>query len=257
MFTLKRKGGAMATTNVGNGPGPDTNGEAPRAEWLDHTRVFLQPIAAPSILGLFGFAAATFSVAANLAGWYGSAASAQFLFPFATATGGIAQFAAGMWAFRARDAIATAMHGIWGSFWIAYGILQFLIAAGTVPASGGHNAIGFWFVALAAITAFGAIAAVRRSAALTSVLGTLAVGAGLLAVFWIAGGTGWEHAAGWVLIVSAAAAAYTAGAMMIAASWGRSVLPLGEYRPRAALPGSRILEALEHEYDEPGVKRGQ
>jgi len=31
---------------------------------------------------------------------------------------------AGMWAYRARDAVATAMHGMWGSFWIAYGILN-------------------------------------------------------------------------------------------------------------------------------------
>jgi len=34
-------------------------------------RVFLQPIAAPSVLGLFGFAGATFIVASNLAGWWG------------------------------------------------------------------------------------------------------------------------------------------------------------------------------------------
>ena len=34
------------------------------------TRVFLQPIAAPSILGLAGFAGATFIVASNLAGWW-------------------------------------------------------------------------------------------------------------------------------------------------------------------------------------------
>lgn len=247
----------MPTTRGRNVPAASTNGDRAHAEWLDHTRVFLQPIAAPSILGLFGFAAATFIVAANLAGWYGTTTSGQFLFPFALATGGIAQFAAGMWAFKARDAIATAMHGIWGAFWIGYGLLQFLIAAGTVPAGGGNDAIGFWYIALAAITAFGTIAALRKSVALSAVLGTLAVGAALVAVFRLAGGTGWEHAAGWVLVVSAALATYTAGAMMIAASWGRAVLPLGEYRERTATPGSRILEALEHEYDEPGVKRGQ
>ncbi len=54
-------------------------------------RVFLQPIAAPSILGLFGFAGATFVVAANVAGWYGTTESGKFLFPFALAFGGIAQ----------------------------------------------------------------------------------------------------------------------------------------------------------------------
>ena len=39
------------------------------------TRVGLQPIAAPSVLGWFAFAGATFIVAAWMAGWYGSPAS--------------------------------------------------------------------------------------------------------------------------------------------------------------------------------------
>ena len=71
------------------------------------TRIFLQPIAAPSILGLFGFAAATFIVAANVAGWYGNHSTTPLvLAPFAAVFGGIAQFMAGMWAYRARDAVA-------------------------------------------------------------------------------------------------------------------------------------------------------
>src|SRR3954451_25125276 len=91
-------------------------------------RVFLQPIAAPSVLGLFGFAGATFIVAANLAGWYGNASSPGYLFPFAMFFGGLAQFTAGMWAYKARDAVATAMHGMWGSFWLGYGLLNLLVA---------------------------------------------------------------------------------------------------------------------------------
>jgi len=93
-------------------PGPTTAaGEAPGID--ARTRVFLQSIAAPSILGLFGFAGATFIVAAHLAGWYGTTNSGEFLFPFAAMFGGLAQFMAGMWAYRARDGIATAMHGMW------------------------------------------------------------------------------------------------------------------------------------------------
>lgn len=59
-------------------------------------RIYLQPIAAPSILGLYGFAAATFMVAANFAGWYGGPDSVTYLFPFAALFGGIAQFLAGI-----------------------------------------------------------------------------------------------------------------------------------------------------------------
>jgi hypothetical protein len=46
-------------------------------------QVYLQPIAAPSILGLYGFAGATFIVAAHLPKWYGGAETFLFVFPFA------------------------------------------------------------------------------------------------------------------------------------------------------------------------------
>src|SRR5205823_13948107 len=93
-------------------------------EGFARPRVVLQPIAAPSVLGLFGFAGATLIVASNLAGWWGSETSTPYLAPFAATFGGLAQFMAGMWSFRARDVLATAMHGMWGAFWIAWGILQ-------------------------------------------------------------------------------------------------------------------------------------
>src|SRR5919205_797642 len=69
---------------------PQRNGETPSelADWRDRTRVFLQPIAAPSILGLFGFALSTFMVSAQLDGWYGTPRSGMFLFPFAVAADG-------------------------------------------------------------------------------------------------------------------------------------------------------------------------
>ncbi len=98
-------------------------GDSPAAQ------VYLQPIAAPSILGLYAFVGATLIVAAELAGWYGNSQTASYLFPFAAAFGGVAQFAAGMWAYKVRDAIATAMHGMWGSFWVSFGILE-LVGAG-------------------------------------------------------------------------------------------------------------------------------
>jgi succinate-acetate transporter protein len=243
---------AATTTNGDHRLGHD--------EWLDHTRVFLQPIAPPSILGLFGFAGATFMVATNMAHWYGNPASGILIFPFALTFGGLAQFAAGMWAYRARDAIATAMHGMWGAFWIAYGILWFLVALRLIPlgpASGKVPALGYWFIALSAITVFGAIAALGTNLSLTSVLATLAVGAALTAVWRLVGGTGWEKAGGWVLFASACLALYTAGSMMIASAWGRTVLPLGEYRKAANIPGQRPVDALQYEFGEPGIKQGQ
>lgn len=252
----------MATANPGARPAHTANttdGDGTHEQWLDHTRVFLQPIAAPSILGLFGFAAATFIVAANLAGWYGTPTSGEFLFPFALTFGGIAQFAAGMWAFKARDGLASAIHGMWGSFWIAYGILQLLGAVGVlvIPATGAFVELGYWFLALAVITGFGMVAALGENLGITAVLATLAVGSAFIAIFYLTGASGWKTVGGWVLVASAFIATYTAGAMMIAASWGRTVLPLGEYNKAANIPGRKPIDPLQYEFGEPGVKQGQ
>lgn len=234
------------------------NGHRESVEMREHTRVFLQPIAAPSILGLFGFAGATFIVAAHLAGWYGSATSPEFLFPFAAMFGGLAQFLAGMWAYKARDGIATAMHGMWGSFWLAYGIFNLLVAVGVyvVPA-GSFPELGFWFLVLAAITALGALAAIAESLALFTVLSSLAVGAGFLAIHYLTGVHWWEVAGGWILIGSAIAAAYTAGAMMLEGAWGRVLLPLGKIEKDANIPGREFTRPVQFEHGEPGVRMGQ
>src|SRR4051812_37127297 len=143
--------------------------------WLDgfaRPRVVLQPIAAPSILGLFGFAGSTFIVAGHLAGWYGNPSTDLYLAPFAAFFGGLAQFLAGMWAYRARDAVATAMHGTWGAFWLGYGLLFLLVATGQLATGRTMDtAFGMWFVPLCAITISGMLGAiVERSIGVTAVL---------------------------------------------------------------------------------------
>jgi len=238
-----------------------SNGHAVTSElsdWRDQTRVVLQPIAAPSILGLFGFAAATFMVAAHLAGWYGNDDSPTFLFPFAATFGGLAQFVAGIWAYRARDGLATAMHGMWGAFWMAFGLLFLLVATGdlTVP-TGKFVEFGFWFLTLAAITAAGAVASVAENLGLTAVLATLTVGAGLLAVGYLTGVEGWLRTGGWVLIASSICAWYVATALMLQSTFGHVVLPLGKPRKAANVPGNQVTRPIEYEHGEPGVKQGQ
>jgi succinate-acetate transporter protein len=221
-------------------------------------RIFLQPIAAPSVLGLYGFFGATLIVAAHMAGWYGDKQTPEFLFPFAAMFGGLAQFTAGMWAFKARDVLATAMHGTWGSFWMAYGILFTLAATGTLTLPEGEfPGLGFWFIALAAVTSVGAVAALAESLGLFAVLSTLAAGSVLAAIALLIGSTGWETVAGWVFVFSAGFAWYTASAMMLAGAAGRTILPLGKYSRAANVPGREPVRPVEYEYGEPGVKQGQ
>jgi succinate-acetate transporter protein len=232
-------------------------------DWEDgfaRPRVMLQPIAAPSILGLAGFAGATFIVASNLAGWWGTPTSGLTLAPFAAMFGGLAQFLAGMWAYRARDGIATLAHGTWGSFWIAYGILNILLATHvlTAPTPWYHDPeVGFWFFALAVTTGIAALAATTESGALTAVLTTLAAGSGILAGAYIYGSHGWVQVAGWVLVFSAGFAWYTVLAMVFAGTTGRAIFPLFKYKKAANVPGGQLVRPIELEWAEPGVKMGQ
>ena len=229
-------------------------------EGFARPRVFLQPIAAPSILGLAGFAGATFMAASNLAGWWGSPDSPLVIAPFAAMFGGLAQFVAGMWAYKARDAIATLAHGTWGAFWLAYGILNILLATKTLtaPTPWYHDpALGFWFFALAITTAIACVAAMAESVGLVSVLGTLAAGSGILAGAFIFGSHGWVQVAGWVLVVSAGLAWYMVLAMVTLAAGGKTVFPTGKYKKEANKPGGQPVRPIQLEWAEPGVKMGQ
>jgi uncharacterized protein len=240
---------------------PTTNGASTElAAWREHARVFLQPIAAPSILGLYGFAVATFMVTAHQVGWYGSATSPLLIFPFATAAGGIAQGVAAILAYKARDGLATAVHGIWAAFWLGYGFLNFMVALKLIPAPAPHAAVpelGYWFFTLAAVTLAGMIASLRENLALTAVLAPLWVGVGLLGVFYTVGGAGWEKVGGYVTMASSFTAFYAATAMMFAGTFGRVILPVGKYRKEANVPGGTHTYPIQFERGEPGVKQGQ
>lgn len=248
----------MSTHTV---PAPRTNGgPAELASWRDHTRVFLQPIAAPSILGLYGFAAATFMVTAYLVGWYGTSTSPLLIFPFATAAGGIFQGIAAIWSYRARDGLATAVHGIWAAFWIGWGFLQFMITLKLVPAPARDAAIpelAYWFWPLAAITLAAAFASLADNLGLSLVLFPLGVGAALLGVFYLVGGSFWIHVGGYLTMFSAVMAFYAATAMMFAGTAGRVILPMGKLGKDPNVPGRRPNYPIEFELGEPGVRHGQ
>src|SRR5262245_55994246 len=118
MMLVRFDGGDRSMSTLQARIAPLSGAEASTNGWA--TRVTLQPIAAPSALGLAGFSVATLMVATIQAKWWGSPADFKGVAPFCLTFGGIAQFLAGMWAYKARDIVATLAHGMWGAFWIAF-----------------------------------------------------------------------------------------------------------------------------------------
>lgn len=237
-------------------------GDAEYGWWRDRSRVVISPVSSPSAMGLFGFAAATLIVSGDLAGWYGTSHTFIYFAPFALAFGGIGQFLAGMWSYKARDTIATVAHTMWGSFWIGFGILWLMIGgkALSLPAGAGTTHIvglGMWFVMLSLLTMFCALAALGKNISLFTTLGLLTGGSALLAAGYIGGFHTTIVAGGWVLVASVGAAIYTGAALMFADSYGRTILPLGTFKKDQNVPGRVIAHPIEYSGGMPGSRVGQ
>jgi succinate-acetate transporter protein len=245
------------------GRGGQMEEAAEHGMWQDKTRVFLQPIAAPSILGLFGLATALAMVGSWQAGWYGGTATPLVLFPFVLFFGGLAQLLAGMWSYRARDGVATAVHGMWGSLWLAFGLLFLLVAAGAFPAAVAlspgvaNTGFAFWFIMLCVITGLCAFAALAQNMGMALTLMVLAVGAGFTAAGFWAGSLWATRVGGWLFVASAVLALYAAASLMFENSFGRTVLPTGKFRNMANMRGRRGSRLMEYAHGQPGVKIGQ
>ncbi|HEX4123489.1 MAG TPA: GPR1/FUN34/YaaH family transporter [Tepidisphaeraceae bacterium] len=155
-----------------------------------------------------------------------------------------------MWSYKARDGIGTAMHGMWGSFWMAYGIFQFLVAAKIIqpPQSLQSPEFGFWFLVLAGITWSGAFASVTQNLALASVLFSLAFACTIECVARFDGSISWQMIAGYIFVISAFLAWYTGTALMVEGAAGKAVLPVFKLRQK------KLADAG---VGEPGVQRGQ
>ncbi len=228
--------------------------------WRARTRVVLSPMAAPSIIGLFGFMGATLMVGAWQAGWYGNATTPSVIWPFAIFFGGLAQLVAGFYALRARDGVAVAAHGTWGAFWLGWGVLQLLVAThvmAPIPLNATNTAFAFWFIVLTLITTMAAIGALGQSLGVAAVLWTLAAGSALTAAGMYGGGLDVVRAGGVLFVISAAIAWLVASAMMFESAFGRTIIPLGKYSKAANIPGRAPSAPLGYPAGMPGVRVGQ
>jgi hypothetical protein len=254
----------MAYEKVGDGHQRRTAEELLVAEdhagWISRSRVFLTPMAAPSIMGLFGFVIGTVMLGAYQAGWYGNAATPLIIWPFAMFAGGIMQSVAAVASLRARDGIAVAVHTAWGSFWVAWGVLQILVTVGLLPAiplGAANPSFAFWFIALTLVTAWGALAALAQNVLLFVTLGVLTAASAVTAAGFYAGSLGTTQAGGWLYVVSAAAAWLVGGALVLENSFGRSIIPLGKWSKSANVPGAKVTDPIAYPAGMPGVKVGQ
>lgn len=139
--------------------------------------------------------------------------------------GGLMQIIVAILEFVAGNTFTTAVFGSYGPFWVAFGALELWFAK-MIPAAALGSAIALFLACFAVITFYFFIATFKTDWVLIIVFGlidlaliSLAIGAGTGVGFWTVLG-------GWLTIVFAVLAWYHAAAGIIAATWGRDVLPL-------------------------------
>jgi succinate-acetate transporter protein len=228
--------------------------------WRARSRIVLTPMAAPSVIGLTGFAIATLMVGAWQAGWYGTAGTPAVLWPLALVAGGIMQSIAAFMALRARDAVAGCVHTAWGAFWIGWGTLQIMVATGVataIPIGATNPSFAFWWIALAIFTISAALATLGQSLMNFIVLAPLAAGAAFTAAGFFAGSTWPLRVGGWLFVIAAAAAWLAVTAMMLENAYGRTIIPMGRWAAAANVPGRMHTRPIAYEGGMPGVRVGQ
>ena len=144
-------------------------------------------------------------------------------------------------------------------FWIAFGILNLLFSTHVlVEPTPKFPELGFWFIALGAITVMGARRCFSRATSVSRQysLRSRRVAGALLPASSREVRTG-RRSPATRSSLRQGLAFYVASAMMFASAAGRIILPLGKRAPHANVPGNRLPSPIQLAWAEPGVKHGQ
>ena len=182
-------------------------------------------VANPGPLGLSGFALTTFVLSFANAGLLPGKSDVLAVIGLALFYGGLAQLLAGMWEFRTGNTFGATAFTSYGAFWLSFAAL-FLPTFGGAAAVISPHALGIYLLGWAIITGILMIGSLRTNGATAAVFVLLFITFVLLAIGKLAGSTGIYQFGGWVGILTALVAWYTAAAGILAhTSGGKWMLP--------------------------------
>lgn len=194
---------------------------------------------------------------------YGGPESPGFIWPFVLMYGGVGQFLAGVWSVAARDVLASVVHLMWGSFWIALGVLCALMSTSTIPTKGPYAvnpALGIWMCTLAFITLMCAVASLVRDLVLSVTLALLGVGSIFGAIGWFTGSRAVVEVAAYFWIVSVFTALWRVAGYFASEALPDRVKPgQNPLLPMVLIPrGLKAMHARGYKdgFSEPGVLHG-
>jgi uncharacterized protein len=185
------------------------------------TRVVLRPVATPLPLGFLALALATVVFSAVQLGWVAPDQGRIAALVAVAATLPL-QLLAAVVGFLARDPVAATGMGVLAGTWAVVGLTTL-----TSPPGGTSTGLGVLLVTSGPAMLVPAVAAAPVKAAPAAVMGLAALRFLTTGGYELSGSAGWKATAGWVGLLLAVVAFYTALAMELEGTTGRTVLPLG------------------------------
>jgi succinate-acetate transporter protein len=185
-------------------------------------------VADPAPLGLGGFAATTFALSLFNAG-ITAAATVPMVLTLALFYGGVLQVLAGMWEFRNnRNTFGAVAFTSYGFFWLAVWWL-FSNVVPKVPSGEVGQVVGTFLLVWTIFTLYMFIGSLRLTWAHAALFGSLLLAFATLTLGAYQNntpGNGWNLVGGWLGILTAVIAWYIAAALVINATFKRTMLPL-------------------------------
>lgn len=190
-------------------------------------KVAAPTIANPAPLGLCAFALTTFVLSSVNAGFI---SAPNIVLGLALFYGGIVQILAGMWEFKTGNTFGATAFSSYGAFWMALGAVfvpGFGIAAAYTHAADLHTALAFFLLGWTAFTFLMFIGTLRSTMALIAVFFVLFLTFTALTIGEFGGGATWGQIGGWLGIITAILAWYTALAGLLSSTKAVFTLPVG------------------------------
>jgi succinate-acetate transporter protein len=180
-------------------------------------------IANPAPLGLSGFALTTFVLSAANAGLF---SGAPIVIGLALFYGGAAQFCAGMWEFKTGNTFGATAFTSYGAFWISFAFSILPIFGGKSLADlAGATGVGVYLLGWTIFTAYMLLGTFRLNGALVAVFFFLTITYLFLTIGALGGASGMTTIGGWLGLITAVLAWYTACAGVLAGVNSRIKLP--------------------------------
>ena len=192
----------------------------------ERPEVLAPAVADPAPLGLCAFALTTFVLTSTYAGFFPAAASGVAV-AVALFYGGVAQLCAGMWEFRRNNTFGATAFTSYGAFWLSY-------AAILIPGTGIltaitpviHQALGVYLLGWTIFTGLMFLGTFRLNMALVAVFGLLFLTFLFLTIGELGPSTGAHQIGGYLGILTAIAAWYTALAGVLVSTRSPFQLPV-------------------------------